>query len=42
MISPYGDGFLVSMSQDGSCCVCINIFRVDSIILINGLEIWNC
>ena len=41
MISPHGDGLIVSISQDGSCCICINIFRVESVILINGLEIWN-
>ena len=39
--SPHGYGFLVIMYQGGSFCVRINIFRVDSMIFINGLEIWN-
>ena len=42
MIYLRGDGLLVSMSYDGGCCVCINIFRVQSMIFINILYICNC
>ena len=38
-ISPHGDGLILSMSQDDSCCVFINIFIVESVVFINGLEI---
>ena len=41
-ISPDDEGLLVNIYQDGSCCICIDIFRVESLIFVNGLLIWNC
>ena len=40
-ISPHGDWLLFSTSQDHSCCIHINIFRVEIAIFINQLDIWN-
>ena len=42
MISSSCNGFLVVMSQDVSCCVCINIFITESAIFSNNLDICNC
>ena len=42
IIVPHGDGLLVSMSQDSSCCVHNKIFISESAIFINGLYICNC